>query len=142
MKRNRILIGLVVLVVAFFGLRTYLIVKPVDYRINHDPNWNEGKVIHILPTANHERFLIKISFKESLKKPPMLQVGSEKRVAGEMTDTEGRFWMFDAPGLQPQTTYNLELKDHAGQALCDSWPLKTFPAPDAQPEHVRLLIYT
>lgn len=142
MKQKRVLLGLVVLVLCFVGLRTYLIIKPVDYPINHDPEWDQGRVIHILPTVNHERFLIKVSFADALKKAPQLLVDGETSVNGVMTDTEGRFWRFDVQGLQPDRQYELVLKDASGERLCDSWPLKTFPPPDAEPEHLRLLIYT
>ncbi len=135
------IIGLLIVVVAFWGLRTYLTVKPVDYPINYDKNWNEGKLLHILPTVNHERFLIKTSFKEPLETVPVIEVG-EQNFEGVMTDTEGRFWMFNAPGLLPDTEYELVVKSKDGEKLCAPWPLKTFPAPDAEPEHIRLLIYT
>lgn len=141
-KSKKILIGLFLVAAAFFGLRAYLIIKPVNYPINYDKDWNEGDLLHILPTVNHERFLIKTSFKQPLKTPPVLEVNGQKRIPGMMTDTESRFWMFDAQGLSPDTEYELVLKNANGQNLCDPWPLKTFPAPDASPEHVRLLIYT
>lgn len=137
-----VLACLLVAAAAFLGLRTYLTVKPVDYPVNHDKSWNEGKLVHILPTVNHERFLIKASFKEPLESPPVLKVGTRKTVRGVMTDTEGRFWRFDASGLSADTEYNLTLKTREGEKLCESWPLETFPAPDASTEHVRLLIYT
>ena len=141
--KKKIFIGLVFAVAAFLGLRYYLIVKPVDYPINdRDSHWNSGTVLHILPTVNHERFLIKVSFMLPLSEAPRLQVGRVISVKGIRTDTEGRFWMFDAPGLSPATEYNLVLKTVAGRNLCDPWPLKTFPAPDSDPDRVRLLIYT
>jgi hypothetical protein len=58
------------------------------------------------------------------------------------TDTQGRFWRFDAPSLQPATPYELRLADPGGVPLCDAWPLKTFPAPDAAPDSLRILAYT
>jgi hypothetical protein len=142
-SRKGLWIGLLLVVLAaFFGLRTYLIVKPVDYPVNYDEDWDEGELVHILPTVNHERFLIKTSFKAPLETVPVLQAGPRKTVRGVMTDTEGRFWMFDIPGLAPDTEYELVLRSGDGRRLCEPWPLRTFPAPDAQPEHVRLLIYT
>jgi hypothetical protein len=54
----------------------------------------------------------------------------------------GRFWRFDATGLRPATQYELRITDADGAPLCDAWPLKTFTAPDATPEHVRILAYT
>jgi hypothetical protein len=142
MTVKRIITAILILVAVFTGLRTWLIVKPVDYPVNHDENWFAGDVVHILPGANHERFLIKTSFRKPLKGIPLLKVGGLKTVSGGMTDTSGRFWMFDVPGLIPDTEYELVLEDAGGSKLCDAWPLKTLPDPDASPEHVRILIYT
>jgi hypothetical protein len=140
--KKKIFIGLGFVIGVVAGLRYYLIIKPVDYPINQDPHWNSGQVLHILPTVNHERFLVKVSFKEPLTGAPLLYVGRDAKTRGVRTDTEGRFWMFNVPGLSPDTEYDLVLKTEDGRGLCDSWPLKTFPAPDADPDHVRLLIYT
>jgi len=139
---KKISLVLIILIAAFIGLRYYLIGKPVDYPVNRDPGWNHGEVFHILPTVNHERFLIKTSFTKNLADPPVLKVGQATVVKGVRTDTEGRFWMFDAGGLAPDTEYELVLTDVGGKSLCDPWPLKTFPHPDSKPERVRLLIYT
>jgi hypothetical protein len=103
--------------------------------------WNEGRLAHIIPTASHERFLIKASFKSPLSGTPRLVVDG-KPVMGVKSDAQGRFWRFDAPSLQPATQYELRLTDEGGAPLCDPWPLKTFPAPDAAPERLRILAYT
>lgn len=89
---------------------------------------------HILPAATHQRFLLKVSFHGALHDAPVLRVGNRK-VQGLRTDTDGQFWMFDIDGLAPATTYQLQLLSH-------SWPLRTFPPPDATVERLRLLIYT
>jgi hypothetical protein len=91
-------------------------------------------VRHVLPAATHERFLIKVSFAAALRNPPVLRVGNRK-VQGVRTDSDGQFWMFDVDGLAPATTYQLQL-------FSESWPLRTFPPPDANVERFRLLIYT
>jgi hypothetical protein len=44
--------------------------------------------------------------------------------------------------LRPATQYELRITDPRGGSLCDSWPLKTFPAPDAEPDSMRILTYT
>ena len=103
--------------------------------------WDAGEVVHVLPTASHDRFLVKASFKTPLDAAPILDVGGT-RVAGLRTDTQGETWSFDAPGLKPDTSYRLALTGAAGKALCAPWDLKTFPAPDASPQKFRLLIYT
>jgi hypothetical protein len=89
---------------------------------------------HILAAATHERFRLKVSFHDALRTAPVLSVGNRK-VEGVRTDSDGQFWMFDADGLKPATEYQLRL-------FSDSWPLRTFPPPDATVERFRLLIYT
>jgi hypothetical protein len=103
--------------------------------------WNGGSLAHLIPTANHERFLIKASFKSPLKAPPKLSVGGVP-FDGVRTDTGGRFYRFDANGLRPGTPYELRLVDASGAPLCDGWRLKTLPAPDTKAERLRLLVYT
>ena len=63
------------------------------------------------------------------------------RVRGEKSSVTGDFWQFDVAGLKPQTRYRLSLTQ-GGRSLCQPWELSTFPAPDAMPERLRLLIYT
>lgn len=104
-------------------------------------DWNAGDVVHLLPTANHERILLKASFRRALDAAPQLRIG-ERSIAGSRTDSTGRFWQFDVANLKPATDYTLKLVDAHGQALCASWPLKTFPRPDATPDRLRLLVYT
>src|SRR5215471_15277972 len=104
---------------------------------NND-QWNEGQLAHIIPTASHERFLIKASFKTPLTSRPRLTVDGAP-VDGEKGDSQGRFWRFDASPLGPATQYELCLTDAGGGPLCDPWPLKTFPAPDAKPQNLRIL---
>lgn len=103
--------------------------------------WDAGGVAHLLPVASHRRLRLKASFREAQAGPPTLRVG-ERRVTGTRTDSGGRFFAFDVDGLAPATRYELRLRGAAGEALCDPWPLATFPAPDAAPERLRLLLYT
>jgi phosphodiesterase/alkaline phosphatase D-like protein len=102
--------------------------------------WEAGSVAHLLPTASHERILLKASFKTALARAPELRVGG-RRVAGLASDTRGRFWAFDVPGLAPDTEYELELAA-AGRQLASPWRLRTLPASSARPERLRLLVYT
>lgn len=141
MKRKVLIIVIIIIVifVALFLLRHY---GPLEYVHNTDPTWNAGPVFHILPTANHNRMLIKVSFSKAFSEPPLLNIEGVGSFTGKMTDTEGFFWYFDAPNLNPDTTYQLVLQDAEGNNLCDPWPLATFPAPEAHPKHLRLLIYT
>jgi hypothetical protein len=104
-------------------------------------DWNGGGVAHLLPAVSHDRFLIKVSFRESQRHPPVLLVGSRK-IPGRAGDTLGFFWAFDAAGLEPGRRYQLQLLDARGGGLCDPWPLATFPAPTETPKTLRLLIYS
>ena len=52
--------------------------------------WNEGKLAHLIPTASHERFLIKASFKAPLAGKPRLTVDG-KPIEGKRTDSRGPF---------------------------------------------------
>lgn len=103
--------------------------------------WNPGRLVHLIPTANHERFLIKASFQAPLASAPFLLVDGQAH-EGVQTDPKGRFWRFDITRLRPATRYELRITDHQGAPLCDAWPLQTFPAPDAAPKRLRILAYT
>ena len=103
--------------------------------------WDAGDVAHLLPTANDHRIRLKASLRTSSTPPPRLRVGS-RVFEGRATDAADRFFVFDAAGLEPATTYELQLETPTGAPLCDPWPLRTFPPPDATPERFRLLSYT
>jgi hypothetical protein len=103
--------------------------------------WSAGEVVHLLPSANHERVLLKASFRSPLAHTPRLVAG-DRKADGRKSDSSGRFWQFDLTGLKADTVYPLQLVDARGAALCAAWPLKTFPRPDASPERLRLLVYT
>ncbi|MFN7939744.1 MAG: hypothetical protein U0R19_40835 [Bryobacteraceae bacterium] len=103
--------------------------------------WQAGDVAHLLPTASDSRILLKASFRRRVE-APLLRVGKKMVVAGRATDTQGFFWSFDAEGLAAGQGYTLELLDGKKKALCDPWPVKTFPAPGEMPGRFRLLIYT
>jgi hypothetical protein len=106
-----------------------------------DGNWDQGEVQHLIPTVSHDRFLIKASFREAQQAAPELKAGAIT-VRGQPNTTAGDFWQFDVSGLAPSTPYKLSLTGAGGRALCEPWSLSTFPAPDAMPERLRLMIYT
>jgi len=106
-----------------------------------DSDWRPGSVAHILPTANHERLAIKVSFTMPIADTPVLHVG-DLRSEGRATDSARQYFSFDIDGLASDVEYRLALRDAGGQPYCDPWPLRTFPHPDASPEHVRLVAYT
>ena len=53
--------------------------------------WNPDPLVHFIPTASHERFLIKASFRSPLTEGPRLTVQG-RAVHGVKTDLQGRFW--------------------------------------------------
>jgi len=106
-----------------------------------DGQWDQGKLLHLLPTVSHDRILIKASFNAPLETIPELHVGNIQ-ARGRKNIAAGDFWQFDAAHLKPATSYRLSLMGGDGKALCEPWPLSTFPAPDAMPARFRLLIYT
>ncbi len=93
-----------------------------------------------LPTASHDRILIKASFHEVQRDAPELWVGTRK-FRGVRTDTCSFFWAFDATGLEPARRYTLELR-RGRQRLSEPWELATLPHPESRPERFRLLAYT
>ena len=105
-----------------------------------EPDWDAGDLFHVLPTVNHERALLKCSFREPLPDTPELRVDG-RRIMGERTDTRGRFWAFDVAFLRPSTAYELELRTGRGRALAEPWTLSTFPSPDSDIDHVRIGFY-
>jgi hypothetical protein len=115
--------------------------RPKSVGAQPGEGWNQGQLAHLIPTASHERFLIKASFKAPHTGTPRLFVNG-KSIEGVQTDPQGRFWRFDAPSLQPATPYELRLTDPSGAPLCDAWPLKIFPAPDTPPDRLRILAFT
>ena len=96
--------------------------------------WRSGS----RPT-DHDRILIKTSFKKPLDAAPILQVG-DQRVSGLRSDTRGLFWQFHAADLKPGTSYELSLTSSDGRSLSQPWMLSTMPAPDELPSKLRPLI--
>jgi hypothetical protein len=131
-RRNLVQLGLGVSALAITGCSS---------SNSAEANWNSGDLQHILPLVSHHAFNIKVSFKNPCKISPLLEIDGEY-VAGSQQDSFGRFWSFRLGGLLANTEYRLKLVDRAGVVLCDSWPLKTFPAPEEQPENLRVISYT
>ncbi|MFB3079886.1 MAG: hypothetical protein ACE1Y4_17970, partial [Lysobacterales bacterium] len=71
-----------------------------------EAGWSAGQVSHLLPSANHDRFIIKAGFRRSVA--PSLLV-ADKRIPGRPTDTTDTGFAFDVQGLTPDTTYELSL---------------------------------
>ncbi len=103
--------------------------------------WDRGAVRHILPTVSDSRILLKVSFERPLSTAPTLRIGTTS-FAGRISDTAGEYWQFHAGNLEPGRTHTLSLRAADGGALCEPWPLATFPAPNASPERFRALFFT
>lgn len=106
-----------------------------------DDGFDAGPVKHILPSVDHERILLKTSFRTSVAAPPVLLLNG-RPIGGTRADNHGRFWSFEATGLEADTEYTLQLVTDRKQPLTAPWPLRTFPAPDTPRESVRILVYT
>ena len=106
-----------------------------------EKDWWQGDLAHLLPMVSDNRIFLKTSFSTPRASAPILSVNGVS-IAGRRTGTTGRFWEFDAPGLDAGTVYELQLRDEGADALCDPWPLKTFPAPDENIDRLRIMIYT
>lgn len=96
-------------------------------------------ICHILPTVTDTVFAISVSVEQPRSQLQLLING--KFLDGVKKDSKGRFWSFFANDLQPDRTYDLQLSDEEG-ALGQSWPLKTFPDRNADPESFKLMAFT
>ncbi len=94
---------------------------------------------HILPTVTDTSFSISVSVGQP-RRQLRLSIDGNK-VEGLRRDSKGRFWSFYADGLHPAKTYELQLSDEEG-VLGQSWPLRSFPDRNAEPETFKLLTYT
>ncbi len=106
-------------------------------------NWSGNTIKHLIPTANHEEFQIRVVFNEP-QIAPVLKIASTW-VSGNPADTQRTGWTFHPRDLTPDTQYELSLwggNRAQPQRLSDPWPLKTYPHPEARPDHARILIYT
>lgn len=102
--------------------------------------WDTGPARYILPAASDRAFRIKTAFRAPLERPPVLKVG-RRRVEGSPTGPGGRYWGFDADGLEPDRAYTLQILS-GGQGNTGRWRLRTCPAPDSQPAKLRMLVFT
>jgi hypothetical protein len=101
--------------------------------------WKQGDLVHLIPAASHERIAIKCSFRAPRAAPALTVDGIAHQ--GRQTDGQGRYFAFDVASLEPGRHYELRLTE-GSRPLTDSWLLATFPAPQARPERVRLLLHT
>jgi len=104
-------------------------------------SWWAGELRHILPLVSDNAFNIKLSFATAQTKAPTLLLDGRPHT-GQQQDSEGRFFAFRIGGLSADTRYQLQLVDERGRALCDVWPLATFPAANASPQRLSIAAYT
>ena len=104
-------------------------------------DWDAGRVRHLLPTVSDSRLLLKASFDRALSAAPILRVGN-RAVTGQMSDTAGTYWQFHVTELAPGARHTVSLRGADGTALCEPWPLSTFPPPDASPGRLRMLFFS
>lgn len=102
-------------------------------------SWSGGQLQHLIPLTNHDSLMLKVSFVEP-QDNPTLRIG-QNSYPGLQTDTLGRFWTFHASGLESDQEYELTLQQQ-GSRYADSWPIRTAPAPAADSERMRLLVFT
>jgi len=105
-------------------------------------NWDHGQVRHILPAANHNQLLIKVSFEQGLEHTPLLSISDSMTVQGASLEPQDKYWEFDVHDLTPNTSYSLLLHTAEDTPLADSWSIKTFPHPDSTIEEVTIFAFT
>ncbi len=103
--------------------------------------WDRGSLNHLLPLVSHEALTIKFSFDQPARKRPLLRVDGQA-VECVQTDSLARFWAASVSGLEPDRHYELQIEGADGQPLCGTWPLKTFPAPEAATPGLSVAFYT
>lgn len=105
-------------------------------------NWDSGNVNHIIPAANHNQILLKVSLTEAQDEAPRLALSDSLTVTGQALSGDKRFWKFFVDALHADTEYELSLSDYKGNPLSDHWPLKTYPHPDSLVEELTILSFT
>jgi hypothetical protein len=108
---------------------------------NPEDSWWAGDIQHILPLVSERAFNIKVSFADARGNAPSLTVNGEVH-KGQQQDSDGRFFAFRLDGLLADTSYSLQLVDETRKALCDEWPLSTFPSANSNPEQLSIAAYT
>ncbi len=99
--------------------------------------WDSGEVAHLLPTVNHQRFLIKASFKSPH------QGGARTSRRQPESRRDARPTRTDCSGCSMQTgstrppLRSCRSSTRRGRALCDPWPLATFPSPPIRPKSLQ-----
>lgn len=94
---------------------------------------------HILCTSSHDAIAVTLSTTAAHTGLDLIVSGI--RCAGEQVDSTGYHWRFSLSGLDSDKEYVLIVQSR-GVQVGDPWPLRTFPAPDSQPQSFKLLSFT
>ena len=96
-------------------------------------------VRHILPTVTDTHISITCSVARPVESLSLRL--AHKVYTGEQRDSKGVHWSFVVEDLAPDTQYELQLLE--GDSPIDSaWPLRTFPAENAEVEQLKLAAFT
>ena len=101
----------------------------------------EAVVRTLLPSVSHDTIALKVLLDAPPRSAPLLTIDG-REVRGRRTDGDGYAWEFVRTGLAAGTRHGLALRDDAGTPLREPWTLATLPAPDARPDHFRVLFFT
>ncbi len=96
-------------------------------------------VRHILPTVTDTHISITCSVARPVE---LLSLHLAHKVyTGEQRDSEGVHWSFVVEDLAPDTQYELQLLE-GDSPIGSAWPLRTFPAENAEVEQLKLAAFT
>lgn len=151
-KQSTSLIRLAKKVLVVFAILIFasslLLLRHIYFPAKHLPSyptyegWDNGSVRHILPAANHQQFLVKVSFKAPLAGPPNLVLSDSLNIQGQSLESTQRFWEFFVNHLNPNTSYSLQLETADQTKLADKWDLRTYPHPDSSAQELTILAFT
>ena len=96
-------------------------------------------VRHILPTVTDTHISITCSVARPVESLS-LRV-AHKVYTGEQRDSKGVHWSFVVEDLAPDTQYELQLLE-GDSPIGSAWPLRTFPAENAEVEQLKLAAFT
>ena len=127
------------IVIISFLVYVYFPSKPALVQHQYQ-NWNSGNVRHLLPSFDHEKILVKVSLHSPVN-TLLLKINNDE-IIGKQNDPAGRFWQFYKEGLEPNSSYKLQILGKNKNPITDPWNIRTFPLPDSLPEKLTILTYT
>lgn len=96
-------------------------------------------VRHILPTVTDTHISITCSVARPVESLSLRL--AHKVYTGEQRDSKGVHWSFVVEDLAPDTQYELQLLE-GDSPIGSAWPLRTFPAENAEVEQLKLAAFT